>query len=92
MQVSLMPYRLFSFTKNKKINLRKALIPLKGGLNRVPPCGVLVVLKMIGYGQNVNTIPRRVQVVLDATTRWYEEKARQVVRWLFKKPAADTRA
>ncbi len=39
----LVPYRLFSFTKNKKSNLRKPLIPRKAwGLKRVPPWGGLV--------------------------------------------------
>jgi hypothetical protein len=43
-----------------------------------------VLLKMIGCRQNVNTIPRRVRVVLDANSRWYEERERQVVRCLLK--------
>jgi|GEM_PF-1232539 len=37
------PYKLFSFIKNKKINCLKVLITLKGGLKIVLPCGLLAI-------------------------------------------------
>ena len=40
----LVPYRLFLFRKKQENNLRKALTPLKGGLNRAPLKGVLHII------------------------------------------------